>query len=154
MLNDLDINNITDLDNAIDVIHQLLNLIESLNQENQELKRQLQELRDEINRLKGEQGKPKVKPKKGSSKKISSENERKEPKEGKKGTKIDRIKTQNTQVCYVDKSVLPKDAQFKGHERVVVQDIKFEANNTLFLKEKYYSPLPQQNLPCPFAAWL
>ena len=140
MLNDLDINNITDLDNAIDVIHQLLNLIESLNQENQELKRQLQELRDEINRLKGEQGKPKVKPKKGSSKKISSENERKEPKEGKKGTKIDRIKTQNTQVCYVDKSVLPKDAQFKGHERVVVQDIKFEANNTLFLKEKYYSP--------------
>lgn len=140
MLNDLDINNIRDLKNAIDVIHQLLNLVESLNQENQELKRQLQELRDEINRLKGEQGRPTIRPKKSPPKDYSSENDRKELKGGNKGAKKDRIKTHDTRVCYVDKSVLPKDAQFKGHDRVVVQDIKFEAHNTLFLKEKYYSP--------------
>jgi hypothetical protein len=140
VLTDLDIGNIRDYKSAMDVIHQLLNLVESLNRENQELKRQLQELRDEINRLKGEQGKPTIRPKKGSSKNCSSENERKEPKEGNKGTKKGRIKIHNTQVCYIDKSVLPKDAQSKGYERVIVQDIKFEAHNTLFLKEKYYSP--------------
>ena len=86
MLNDLDLNTITDLENAIAVIHQLLNLVESFNQENQELKRQLQELRDEISRLKGEQGKPKIRPQKKPSKNNSSEKERKEPEERNKGT--------------------------------------------------------------------
>ncbi|MFH1628975.1 MAG: transposase [Pseudomonadota bacterium] len=140
MLTDLDINNIRSLEDAIDCIRKLLNLVETLSQENQDLKRQNQELRDEINRRKGEQGKPKIKPKKSPPKNYSSESDRKEPKKGNKGTKKDRIKTHETRVCYVDKSVLPKDAQFKGHDRVVVQDIKFEAHNTLFLKEKYYSP--------------
>lgn len=138
MLNDLDINNIRDLDDSLDYIRKLLNLVETLSQENRELKRQIQELRDEINRLKGEQGKPKIKPK--TPKQYSSEKDRKEPKKRKKRTKKDRIKTHDSQICYVDKLLLPKDAQFKGYDRVVVQDIKFEAHNTLFLKEKYYSP--------------
>jgi len=116
MLDDIDIQNIRDLDGALDCIKKLFNLVETLNQDNLELKRQNQELRDEINRLKGEQGKPKIKPSK------------KNP------------KTHDRQICYVDKSLLPKDAQFKGYDPVVVQDIKFEAHNTLFLKEKYYSP--------------
>jgi len=140
VLNDLDIGNIRDYQSAMDVIHQLLNLVESLNRENQELKRQLQELRDEINRLKGEQGKPTIRPKKGAPKNCSSENERKEPKEGNKGAKNDRIKIHETRYCYIDKSTLPKDAQFKGYEPVIVQDVIFEAHNTLFMKEKYYSP--------------
>ena len=140
MLGDLDINNIRDLDGSLDYIRKLLNLVETLSQENRELKRQIQELRDEINRLKGEQGKPKVKPNKKKPKQHSSEKERKEPKKRKKRRKKDRIKTHDSQICYVDKSLLPKDAQFKGHDRVVVQDIKIEAHNTLFLKEKYYSP--------------
>jgi len=134
VLTGLDINNIRDLDDSLDYIRKLLNLVEALSQENRELKRQIQELRDEINRLKGEQGKPKVKPSKKKPKQYSSEKERK------KRTKKDRIKTHDSQICYVDKSLLPKDAQFKGYEHVVVQDIKFEAHNTLFLKEKYYSP--------------
>jgi hypothetical protein len=138
VLNDLDINNIRDLDDSLDYIRKLLNLVETLSQENRELKRQIQELRDEINRLKGEQGKPKIKPK--TPKQYSSEKDRKEPKKRKKRTKKDRIKTHDSQICYVDKLLLPKDAQFKGYDRVVVQDIKFEAHNTLFLKEKYYSP--------------
>jgi regulator of replication initiation timing len=62
MLDDLDINNIRDLDDALDCIRKLFNLVETLNQDILELKRQNQELRDENNRLKGEQGKPKVKP--------------------------------------------------------------------------------------------
>ena len=97
-------------------------------------------MRDEIDRLKGEQGKPKIKPNKKTPSQYSSEKERKEPKERKKRNKKDQLKTHNTQTCFVDKSILPNDAQFKGFDRVVVQDIKFEAYNTLFLKEKYYSP--------------
>jgi len=140
MLNGLDINNITNLDDALGVIRKLLNLVETLHQENLELKRQSQELRDEINRLKGEQGKPKIKPGKKNPRQYSSEKERKKPKKRKKSSKKNRIKTHETQACYVDKSILPKDARFKGYDRVVVQDIKFGAYNTLFLKEKYYSP--------------
>ena len=111
-----------------------------LNQEILELKRQNQQLRDEINRLKGEQGKPKIKPNKKTPKQYSSEKERKEPKKRDKRSKKDGLQTHENRLCYVDKSILPSDAQFKGYEHVVVQDITFEAHNTLFLKEKYYSP--------------
>jgi hypothetical protein len=140
MLNALDIKNITDLDDALEVIRKLLNLVETLNQEILELKRQNQELRDEINRLKGEQGKPKIKPNKNPPGQYSSEKERKKSKKRKKHSKKDHIKTHKSQICSVDKSILPNDARFKGYDPVVVQDIKFEAYNTLFLKEKYYSP--------------
>jgi len=140
MLGGLDINNIRDLDEALDCIRKLFNLVETLNQEILELKRQNQELRDEINRFKGEQGKPKIKPNKKNPSQYSSEKERKKTKKRKKRSKKDRIKTHERRICYVDKSLLPKDAQFKGYDRVLVQDINFEAHNTLFLKEKYYSP--------------
>jgi len=140
MLDDLDISKIRNLDDALDCIKKLLNLIETLNQEILELKRQNQELRDDNNRLKGEQGKPKIKPNKKSPGQYSSEKERKKSKKRKKRRKKGHIKKHKSQICHVDKSLLPKDAQFKGYDRVVVQDIKFEAHNTLFLKEKYYSP--------------
>jgi len=140
VLNDLDINNIRDLNDAIEVIRKLLNLVETLRQENLELKKQNQQLQDENHRLKGEQGKPKIKPDKKNTKQYSSEKERKKSKKRKKRSKKDRIKTHETRTCYVDKSILPKDAQSKGYDRVVVQDITFGACNTLFLKEKYYSP--------------
>jgi hypothetical protein len=116
MLDDLDISNIRDLDDALDCIKKLSNLIETLNQEILELKRQNQE-----------------------PEQYSSEKERKRPKKRKKRSKKDRIKIHDSRICSVDKSLLPKDAKFKGYDRVVVQDIKFEAHNTLFLKEKYYS---------------
>lgn len=140
MLNDIDINNIRDFNDALGCIRKLLNLIETLQQENLTIKNQNQKLRDEINRLKGEQGMPKIKPNKNPPKQYSSERERKEPKKREKHCKKDCIKTHDKQICRVDKSLLPKDAQFKGYDSVVVQDVKFEAHNTLFLKEKYYSP--------------
>ena len=152
MLSGLDINNITDLDDGLDVIRKLLNLVEALGQENLELKRQNQELRDEINRLKGGQGKPKIKPNKKTPSQYSSEKERKKPKKRKKHSKKGCIKTHNSQICSVDKSILPNDAWFKGYDRVVVQDIKFEAHNTLFLKEKYYSPSLNKTYLAPLAS--
>lgn len=140
MLNDFDINNIRGMDDARDCILMLFNLVETLKQENLELKKEVQQLRDEVNRLKGEQGKPKIKPNKKDPSQYSSEKERKRPKERTKTTKIDRVETHERKICKVDQSLLPEDAQFKGCDRVVIQDIKFEAHNTLFLKEKYYSP--------------
>jgi cell division protein FtsB len=70
MLNALDIKNITELDDALEMIRKLLNLVEALRQENLEIKRQSQELRDEINRLKGEQGRPKIKSNKNQPRPI------------------------------------------------------------------------------------
>lgn len=152
MLSDFDINSITDLDEAIDFIRKLINLLETLNQQILELKRQNQQLRDEIKRLKGEQGKPNVKPNKKKPKQYSSEKERKKSKKRKKRGKKDRIKIHKTQICSLDKSLLPKDAQFKGYDRVLVQDIKFEAHNTLFMKEKYYSPSLKKAYLAPLPA--
>ena len=56
----------------------LLNIVESLVDENETYRKTIQELTDEINRLKGEQGKPKIRPQKNNGKgNHSSEEERK-----------------------------------------------------------------------------
>jgi hypothetical protein len=139
LLNDFDINSIADLDEALDWLGKFVNIIETLTQENLKLKAQLQEQRDENSRLKGEQPKPKIKPN-TATRNYSSEKERKRPENREKSTKIDRIQTHDTQLCSVAPEILPPDALFKGYETVIVQDIRFEAHNTLFRKEKYYSP--------------
>ena len=40
----------------------------------------------------------------------------------------------------LDHERLPHDAEFKGYEEVIVQDIDFRMENITFRKEKYYSP--------------
>ena len=64
----------------------LINLVETLSEENEKLKVEIQKLRDENNRLKGEQGKPNIRGNKdgGKGKNLSSEKERKKRKEKKK----------------------------------------------------------------------
>jgi hypothetical protein len=144
---------IMDLDKAREAIGRLLNLIEKLQQENQELKSLNQQLRHELHRLKGEQGKPHIKPnRKTPDKNFSSEKERKKGKKRNKRRKKDRIKTHNKHICKVEPSILPQDAQFKGYQRVVVQDVIFKAYNTLFLKEKYYSPSLNKTYLAPLPA--
>jgi hypothetical protein len=39
----------------------------------------------------------------------------------------------------VEPSSLPADAEFKGYEDVVVQDLVFRTDNVCFHKEKYYA---------------
>lgn len=134
---------------AKECIQMLLNMLERLNQENLELKKQLQQLKDEINLLKGEQPKPNIKPNKNKPTNHSSEKKRNRPKKRKRSSKIDRIITHETRICPVEKSILPSDAIFKGHERATVQDINFEAHNILFLKEKYYSPSQNKTFLAP-----
>ena len=144
LLEDLDLSSIQD-GNARKCIVLLLNLVEDLKRENQQLRAEVQRLRDEINRLKGEQGKPKIKgntpkPPPTTPTNYSSERQRHKPKEWAKGKKIDTIRIDREQVLEVDRADLPEDAQFKGHESVVVQDVVFGPDNVLFHKEEFYSP--------------
>ncbi|MDJ0697601.1 hypothetical protein [Mastigocoleus sp. MO_188.B34] len=120
----------------------LLNLIEELNSKVKQLEEENQKLRDENNRLKGEQGKPDIKAnkKKGFKKDHSSEKERFTPKEHSKKSKNEIIKINREEILVYPQEQLPADAQFKGYEEVIVQDILLKPDNVLFRKQKYYSP--------------
>ena len=125
------------------MVELLLNLIEELNAKIIELSAENQRLKDEINRLKREQGQPDIKAKKPrgfDQKNYSSEKERKTAKKHSKGRKIDKIKIDREKIAKYPREQLPADAEFKGYEEVVVQDIKVCTDNILFHKEKYYSP--------------
>ena len=123
----------------------LINLVERLSEENEKLKVGIQKLRDENNRLKGEQGKPNIRGNKGGGKgkDFSSEKERKartgKKKKKSKGKKT-KIAIDRTEVCEVDHSKLPADAEFKGYERVLVQEILIKTDNVEYKKEIFYSP--------------
>jgi hypothetical protein len=121
------------------VVVYLMNLVEKLSAKVREQAEELQRLRDENNRLKGEQGKPKIRAKKVATD-ISSEKERQEGRVHQKGSKQQHIRIDREEVLEVDGKDLPLDAQFKGHEEVIVQDISLRTENIKFRKEKYYSP--------------
>lgn len=141
MLENFDPNAIQDLASARQAIIHLLNLIEDLTADLREAQAEIQRLRDENNRLKGEQGKPNIPPnKKPVPPKHSSERERRKPREWKKGSKVDQIRVDREQGVSIDPAVLPPDAEFKGHEAVIVQDLILHTDNIRFWKEKYYSP--------------
>jgi hypothetical protein len=145
MLTGFNPNQIEDVEGAREAILHLLNLIDTLKVENDQLREANQRLRDEVNRLKGEQGKPDIKAKrkkdgKRASTNYSSEKERRQPRERRKKGKNDSIEIDREQVLEVDRDLLPEDAEFKGYEEVIVQDIKIETDNVRFRKEKYYSP--------------
>jgi len=153
MLDDLDLSGIED-ERARELIIRLLNLLEEVTADLRAAQAEIQRLRDENNRLKGEQGKPKIKPNKprSSRKDVSSEKERRKPKAWSKSSKTEDIPIDREQVLEVDRDTLPSDAEFKGYEDVVVQDVIFRTDNVLFRKEKFYSasegktylaPLPQ-----------
>ncbi len=129
----------------------LLNLVEQLHAQVLSLTAENQQLRDAINRLKGERGQPlfpaqrppKAPPPKSGD--VSSEAERRQPKPHQKGAKLGRIGIDRQEFLRVDPALLPPDAQFKGYEPVVVQDLVVRTDNVLFLKEVYYSPAQQRS---------
>ena len=122
----------------------LTNLIEGLSEENEKLKIEIQKLRDENNRLKGELGKPKFPGKKGSGKgkNISSEKDRKqrEGKEEKPKSKKKDIPIDRTEICKVYPSILPADAEHRGYEPILVQEILITTDNVEYKKEIFFSP--------------
>ncbi len=136
------------------LVGSLLNIIEDLSANVSRLQEENQQLRDEINRLKGEQGRPDVKP--NQAKKTvadySSEKERRQPRKHQKKGKRAEIKIDREEVLAVDRAILPPDAEFKGHQEVVVQDIVLHTNNILFRKEKFYSASEGKTYLAPLPA--
>lgn len=136
----IDPNELNDVQSLRTALVQALNYINAQYQENLLLKKQIQELKDEINRLKGEKGKPEILPNTGKHADISSPKHIGQQKEWNKKPKKDIIKIDRTEHCPIDRTILPFDAQFKGYETVVGQDIIFKRNNTEYRVEIWYSP--------------
>lgn len=130
------------------VVISLMNLVESLSAQVGELTTENQRLREEINRLKGEQGKPRILANKATTD-LSSEKQRRQSKAHQKSSKQAHIPIDRIKVVKVDQERLPADAQFKGYEEVVVQDIDFRTDNICFQREKYYSASQKRTYLAP-----
>jgi regulator of replication initiation timing len=144
MLDHLDPNDIQDLEQARQAIIQILNLVEELVAAMSALREENQRLRDENNRLKGEQGKPTMKPgrkpRSSQASDHSSEPERRCRKKRTRRSKVNSIPIDREEKLHLDRAQLPDDAEFKGYEPVIVQDVRLTTDNIRFLKEKCYSP--------------
>ncbi len=154
---DLPLENIPDAATRA-AVQRLLQLVEQLYRENLALRVENQRLRDEISRLKGEQGKPQFPARRSAAPPRtppadrSSEPERREPKPWQKGAKRERIVIDRVAPLRVDPAVLPPDAEFKGYDSVVIQDLVLRTDNVLFLKEIYYSPAQRRTFRAPLPA--
>jgi hypothetical protein len=150
---EIDPQTITDLDGAREAIRRLLNLVETLSADLRATQEENQRLRDEINRLKGEQGKPDIKPNRQpsseSSPNLSSESERRVPRGRVKRAKNDSITIDREVTLEVAPTTLPSDAERKGYDEVIVQDVVFRTDNVRFRKAKWYSPSEQQTYLAP-----
>ena len=150
LLRNLDLSTIAD-EGARECITRLLNLVETLVAEGHRLRAENQRLRDEVSRLKGEPGKPDISPDRPAQTgtRYSSEKERREPKDWHKGSKKEQIHIDRQQKLEVDPQTLPADAEFKGYESVVAQDLRIGSDNVEFLKAKYYSQQARQTYLAP-----
>lgn len=122
----------------------LLNFCEAVMEINVQQSQQIQSLKDEINQLKGEDGKPTVRKQTGKKKKDhSSENERNgksgKKKKAKTGSKKSKAKPDQTIKLTVNREDLPQDAVCDGIKETLIQDIQISTNNTLFVRQQYYS---------------
>lgn len=150
MLDDLDLSTIPD-ERTRTLIVRLLNLVENLSADLRDAQAEIQRLRDEVNRLQGEQGKPDIKPPTPPTPptNYSSESERyRRVERGKRG-KRQPITIDREQTLTVDRARLPPDAEFKGYEEVVIQDIRIQTDNVLFHKEVFYAPSTGRSYRAP-----
>src|SRR5947209_10117285 len=152
MLENFDPNTIAD-EGVRQVFISLMNVVETQQATIGKQAEEIQHLHDEIKRLKGEHGKPKIRANKPAPDQ-SSEKERRESKPHHKDNKQAQIRIDRVEVVKVDQERLPPDAQFKGYEEVIVQDVEFRTENIKFCKEKYYSSSHRQtylaNLPAGY----
>jgi regulator of replication initiation timing len=150
MLEDFDPNAIED-ESLRQVVLYLMNVVETLSAKVAELTEENQRLREENNRLKGEQGKPRILPNKERGD-LSSEKERRQSRPPQKSSKQAKIGIDREVGVKVDQERLPAEAQFKGYEEVVVQDLDFRTDNVKFRREKYYSPNQKRTYLAPLPA--
>lgn len=121
------------------VVQDLMNQLEALHATVRAQADEIQHLRDENSRLKGEQAKPDIKPK-VPPRQLSSEAERAVPVTWHKQAKLPQLHVDRELVVPLAPAERPADAQFKGYQRVIVQDIALSTDTVCLLKAKYYSP--------------
>ena len=120
------------------VVMSLMNLVESLHAT-------VQEQAEEINVCatrtiaSRENRKPAIKPNKPATA-LSSEKERRESKPHHKASKQAHIRIDRVEVVKVNDERLPQDAQFKGYEEVIVQDIQFAPRTSSSAKRNTTRP--------------
>lgn len=134
------------------LVVELLTLLNTQATHLQELRAENQRLRDELARLKGEQGRPHINPQAPAPNPHSSEAERRTPKQRQPRGKQAHLTSTREEVCRCDRTTLPPDAQFKGYEDVLVQDLRVECDVIRFRKEKFYSPSAGQTFLAPLPA--
>ena len=137
LIKSIDLKKVTTLEQSKEMNVVLINMVEGLLLETEKNAAQIQELKDEINRLKGEKGRPTFKPNKESEYKRKDSKPRN--KNNKKGGKRSEFIIDKEIICEVDKSILPADAQFKGYDEHIQQDLEIKRVNTLYKIEIYYS---------------
>lgn len=152
MLDHIDPTTIADpADRAL--VLELLNLINSLATQVHDLRTELQRVRDENARLQGEQGRPDIKPPTPPrNAPHSSEAERHTPRARQPRSKQAHLTVTREEICRCDPTTLPDDAEFKGYEDVLVQDLRIECDTIRFRKEKFYSPSAGQTFLAPLPA--
>src|SRR5437870_5292886 len=122
------------------IVGLLLNLVEDLRIELKKAHQEIAYLRERLGLGPGGAGKPGDQP--GSSpsqQRHSSEKERKEPQPRTKRAKLSEIRIDKEVKLDLDRATLPPDAQDKGYQAVVVQELRIATENVRFLRKKYYS---------------
>lgn len=120
-------------------IRALLALVERLAGQVRTLQEETQRLRAEVSRLQGEPGRPVIRPQAPPPAAHSSERERRQstPRQG--TPKREHLVIDRTETLAVGPATLPPDAERKGDEEVVVQDIVLHPDNVLFRKEQWHA---------------
>src|SRR6202162_4477775 len=151
ILRNVDLAGIQD-ERARQCIRLLLNLIESLTADLRKSQAENRYLREQLNRRKGEGDKPGQPKDSVGPKSQSSEKERAETKQHTRRSKLERVRIDREEVLKLDRASLPPDAEFKGYEEVVVQELRVGTDNVKFRKEKYYAPSTGQTYLAPLPA--
>ena len=122
------------------IVGLLLNVVEDLRGELKKAHQEIAYLRERLGLRRGGEGKPGDKPESSPPQPTHSwEKERKEPQERTRRGKLSEIQIDKEVTLDLDRTNLPPDAQDKGYEAVVVQELRIATENVRFWRKKYYS---------------
>ena len=122
------------------IIGLLLNLVEELRGELKKAHQEIAYLREQLRLRPGGGGKPCGHPESSPPQQThSSEKERSEPKQRTRRAKLSEIRIDKEVKLDLDRATLPPDAEDKGYEAKVVQELRIATGNVRFLRKKYYS---------------